>query len=500
MTISITKEEVKKYMLRKRVMIPLVFLLLIALYFIFRADPKLAKITLQKVEKVDLKQTVLATGLVVSEVDLDLSFNATGVLKTLEVSVGDKVKKGQILAKIDGGQAYASLTQARGGLALAQAKFARTLEGSTSEEITLAQVSLDQNVISQDLLVQTAYNNLLNSTPEAVPADGTSDYNAPKITGSYVLGKEGSIRIHPYYSANGTSFSASGLVTGSAVGNALVSQPIGNSGLYITFPEQALSAVDWIIELPNKKASNYLTNYNAYQQAVSQKELTVKKLTAELALKKAQARPSDIALAQAEITQAQGILQQAQARYEDTILRAPTDGTITSIDLKIGELSEMQKKIMTIQDVSNVYVEAKINESSIANVKIGQEVSMTLDAFGPEKIFKGTIVHVDPSATTTDGISNYKIKASIAQTEGDSILSGMNANISILTQQKPNVLVVSKTAVTTIGNDSFVNLVTNSKKKKYIEQSVETGLSGDGNMVEIIKGLQVDQEVALISK
>jgi multidrug resistance efflux pump len=60
--------------------------------------------------------------------------------------------------------------------------------------------------------------------------------------------------------------------------------------------------------------------------------------TAELAIKQASARQSDIELANADIISAEGQVQLAQARYNDTVIKAPLDGTITSIDIKQGEL------------------------------------------------------------------------------------------------------------------------------------------------------------------
>ncbi len=64
---------------------------------------------------------------------------------------------------------------------------------------------------------------------------------------------------------------------------------------------------------------------------------------------------------------------------------------------------------------------------------------MTLDAFGPDTVFTGKVIHIDPSATTTDGIANYQIKASVEKPiceEGKEcpklvVRPGMNANITI---------------------------------------------------------------------
>jgi HlyD family secretion protein len=486
----------KKYYKKKRFW-ALLILGVIFVSFLLKPSTPTVNIVTDTARYIDLKQTILATGQVTSSTDLDLSFNSSGVVKSLKVKVGDIVKKGDILATIDQGQALANLTQARGALASAQAKLKRTLE---NEELSIAQVNYDQAKITQDILVKNAYSKLLNSTIEALPKNGTNNYNAPTITGTYNLGKEGTINLSMYRTSDGIGFNLSGLVEGSGIGNTITPQPLGNSGLYITFPSDATTNLqDWVINIPNKKASNYLTNYNAYQEALAQANAELDKKFTDLALKKARSEGSDIDLARADITSAEGGLQAAQAKYEDTVIRAPADGTITNIDIKLGELSEIQKPVITLQDVSNLYIEAKINESNIANVKIGQKVSITFDAFGSSRVFDGVVTHVDPGATTTDGIVNYKINSSIISNEKE-IRAGMNADISILAAEKDHVLVIPKASIVTHDGKMFTNVITDKKRKKYEEREISVGLTGDGNLIEVKSGIGEGEDIAIISK
>jgi HlyD family secretion protein len=498
-----TKKElfinfVKKYSRKKRTWVLLALFIII---LIFALKPKASPITvsLDTARYIDLKQTVLATGQVTSNTDLDLSFNTTGIVKSLKVKVGDTIKKGDILATIDQGSELAGLTQARGALLAAQARLKRTLE---NEELALAQVNFDQEKATQDTLIKNAYSKLLNSTPEAIPENGTNDYNLPTVSGTYSLGKEGVIHVKTYASASasGYSFTLSGLVEGSGNVTTTTVQPLANSGLYIKFPTTNNGGTtDWIITIPNKKAPDYLANYNAYQETVRTSQSELDKRFTELALKKAKSQGSDIDLARADIVSAEGQVQAAQSKYEDTLVRAPADGTITSVDIKLGELSEAQKPIITLQDISNLYVEAKINESSIAGIRLGQKVSMTFDAFGSARAFDGTVVHIDPGATTTDGIVNYKIQASII-TPDSAIRPGMNADISVLTAEKAHVLVIPKAALAEGNGKIYVNVITDKKHKKYEEKEVRTGLTGDGNLIEVTSGLSDGQDIAIISK
>jgi HlyD family secretion protein len=126
-------------------------------------------------------------------------------------------------------------------------------------------------------------------------------------------------------------------------------------------------------------------------------------------------------------------------------LRAPADGTITAVDVKLGELVTAQKPVITLQDVSSVYIEANINESDITRVALGQKVMVTFDAFGPEQVFPATISSIDPSSTTVSGVVNYKIKATLD--DSTQVLPGMTANMTITTGEKADVVFIPKAAL-----------------------------------------------------
>jgi len=349
----------QKNIKRKRTWILLILIILIASYFIFKPSSNIAK-TVTDIAKIsDLKQTVLATGQVVSNTNLNLSFNSSGVVKSLKVKVGDKVKTGQALATLDQGAVLAALTSARGAYAGAQAQLKKIIEGASSEEVSLSEIALanakrdyDNVKNSQDTLVKNAYDNMLNSNLEAIPKNGTSDYIAPIISGNYSLGKEGIINITSYYSQSGTSFTTTGLTNGSGVSNTIIAQPIGDSGLYIKFPNStSINVNDWVINIPNKKASNYLANYNAYENSLKSQSQAVALATSDLeqaqsilTAKQASARPEDITIAKAQVDSAKGALEIAQGLYNNNFIYAQADGIITAVNIKSGEISIMNQR------------------------------------------------------------------------------------------------------------------------------------------------------------
>lgn len=500
---------------KKRVIWTVIILLVVLpiAYNIFKPKDNSANVQTDTVKKQDLKATVLATGQVVSETDLSLSFKTSGVVKQVFVKEGDKVKAGKQLATLSNSDAYASLTSARGALAQAQANYNKILAGASSEDVNVAQVALDNaktalanTIKQQEVLVSNAYNALLNSGVSAIADSGNSGNMTATVSGSYTGKEQGVYKISIYNSGEGFSYQVSGLENSSGKVSSTSPQPIGTKGLYILFSYTNASVNNsWTISLPNNQSTVYVTNFNAYNSAletqrtaIASAENAVTSAQAALDLKKAQARPVDLQAAQAQILSAQGQVQAAAAILENGIITAPADGTITSVDIKVGELAAALKEAIILQDVGNLHVEANVSEANIASLQPNQEVVITFDSLGSDRSFKGTVQTVNPGATVVSGVVNYKVTASIPAI--DEIKPGMTANMTVLTAEKKGVLAIPNRAVIKNGTSNKVRVIEDTKKKTYKEVDVTTGLEADGGLVEILTGLSEGQEVVTFIK
>ena len=504
-------KKVKNQPKNKKILYGSIFLVLVfASYKIFARNDG-DGITTEKVIRGDLAETVLATGQIVSSANFDLSFYKSGTVRNVRVSVSDKVNEGAILATLDQGKELAALTSARGAEAAARAKYQKILDGSSSEEIMLAEVALlnakndfERVKSQQEILTQNAYKDLLNSTPEARPTSTSSsgNYIAPVISGNYSKDIEGDIIVSLYQSGTGQAFGLRGLTQGEGIVASITAQPLGDSGLYISFSGVDVNNVkEWTISIPNKKASDYQTNWNAYQEALETKNLAIgnaealiNQRKAELSIKQSSATPADLALAEADILSARGQLENARADFEYTIIRAPVAGTITRVDIKPGELAQSSKAVIALEDVDNLFIEVPINESDITYLKVGQNADITFDAFGESRKFTGVVAHIDPSAVTEDGIVNYKIKVYLGDQNPD-IRIGMNTNVKILAGEVKNALIIPFVAIFEREGKSFAQVF--SESGKFEEREIITGFRGENNMVEIISGLSLGEEVAL---
>jgi HlyD family secretion protein len=502
-----------KFFTKKRIIWGVIILLVVGpiVYKIVKGKDTSKNIVTETVRKQNIRQTVLSTGQVVSGTDLSLSFKASGVVERVNVKEGEKAQKGQILGSLSQRDQLASLTSARGTLAQAQANYNKVLAGSSNEDVAVSQVALDnaKSVLEntekqQQVLVDNAYKALLNSGLSAIAGNGNTASVTATISGTYTDTKQGVYKVSIYSTGAGLRFKLDGLETSDGPAD-VTPQPMGTKGLYIQFSDKYVPSNNtWTVSIPNTQASTYVTNYNAYQAALETQRTSiaaaknsVSSAQAALDLKKAQARPADVQAAQAQILSASGQVLAAEASLENTVVRAPADGTITKVDVKVGEQSTALKEVFVLQDVDNLHAESFVSEANIASLKPGQAVDYTFDTLGADRHFKGTIEFVNPSSVVNQGVVNFKVIATMEKVP--EIKPGMTANMTVLISEKENVLAIPLRAIISNGSKK-VRVIDNSEKKTYHEVEVTTGLEADGGVIEVLSGLNDGQEIVTFIK
>lgn len=217
----------------------------------------------------------------------------------------------------------------------------------------------------------------------------------------------------------------------------------------------------------------------------------------------ASARPQDISLAQAQVSQAQANIASIQKQIDDNILTSPLDGVITTVNYQIGEQFAPGVKPLISVLVNNIFeIEVDISESDINKVKINDPVRITLDAFGEDTVFTGQVYFIEPAQTLIQGVVYYKVKIEFVSLEQwlaqnielrSEIKSGMTANVEITTARRDSVLQIPARAL--IEQDDGQRIVRLLVNEQVMEVPVVTGLRGDDGLVEVISGLQAGDEV-----
>lgn len=194
------------------------------------------------------------------------------------------------------------------------------------------------------------------------------------------------------------------------------------------------------------------------------------------------------------VKQQENTLRDARNELEDYFIRAPFDGIITKVDAKIGEIAISNTPLVSMISAGVFQVESYVPEVNIAQIKLGEEASITLDAYGEGELFFAKIVSIDPAETIRDGVSTYKTKLQFLESD-DRIKSGMTANALITTFNKPNVVVVPRGVVFDKNGKKFVQVKVG---KKIIDTEVVLGSSSSLGQVEVISGL-ADGDVVILN-
>lgn len=215
---------------------------------------------------------------------------------------------------------------------------------------------------------------------------------------------------------------------------------------------------------------------------------TIAENTQSLAKLKAGTDPLDLQSAQLSVQQRENALLDVQEKLADYYIRAPFAGTIANLNIKYTDSVSSGTTIATLVG-KQVLVEISLNEVDVAKIKVGQKATMTFDAIDGLTI-SGEVVEVNPLGTVSQGVVSYAVKI-VFDTQDDRVKPGMSVSAAIVTNVRPDVLVVPNAAVKTQGGNSYVQVLENGQPKNL---TVQIGVANDME-TEILSGLTETQQV-----
>ncbi len=175
--------------------------------------------------------------------------------------------------------------------------------------------------------------------------------------------------------------------------------------------------------------------------------------------------------------------------YKPAPLTAPLDGTIIDRRVEPGQTLTSEDAVFVLSD--RLIVLAQVDETDIGSVRLGQPVSVTLDAYPDEEI-EAKVDHIAFEAKTVNNVTIYEVDVLPARVP-EVMRSGMTSNVSFVTEERVGVLTVPSEAV---NRERGKSSVMTGRPSKPEEKQVETGLS-DGKMTEVISGLSEGETVLI---
>jgi len=247
----------------------------------------------------------------------------------------------------------------------------------------------------------------------------------------------------------------------------------------------------------SSKVNGYISSLTSSQSSITSLkqqivnyERTIKEKTESLADLKAGADELDIRSQKLSLEQKQVALQNAKDKLADYYVYAPFDGTITGVVPTLGEDVSSGATIATLMTNQKIAV-ITLNEVDVTKVKVNQKAILTFDALSDLSI-TGSVTNIDASGTVNQGVVSYDIQITL-DVDNENIRPGMSTSVSIITENKSNVLLISNSAVKTQGNNYYVEIMENGQTTPT-RKTVEIGISND-TQTEIISGISEGDKV-----
>ena len=245
------------------------------------------------------------------------------------------------------------------------------------------------------------------------------------------------------------------------------------------------------------QTANFRRNKALYQKGlISGNDYESARLSYQTAL-------ANVSSARDQVASAQEQVKKAQTNLSYATITSPIDGIVLSKSVEEGQTvaaSFSTPTLFTIaKDLTNMQVVADVDEADIGNVKVGERVTFTVDAY-PDNTFSGTVKQVRQEATTTNNVVTYSVVIT-APNADLKLKPGLTAAVTIYTQENKGVLSVPSKALRftpekeTVGGMKIKDIA-NAKNKVWtiegntvVAHRVNIGMT-DGSHTQILSGIR----------
>lgn len=470
---------------RPKVFIP-VILAVIILILIIKPSSDTAIYEIKPIEAQEFVQEVAVSGKVTPAQKVDLSFEVSGKISSVNVEVGARVKSGQRLASLSNAEYVASLQKSQATYQSEQARLAELERGSRPEEIAIAKSDVDvarQNVNQAAVQVVEEIRDSFAKSDAAVKDKADQVFRNPRtsnpeliffIDGNTTLEKsleDQRVRLNEQ-AANWQK------LAGSVNADTLTDTQISEARKYLDTVQKFLQDLTTAVTQTGQNSSTD-SAYKTYRTDIIAASASINTASQAFNTAVASRRNTASALARAEEqynlklsgnakevvaaqrAQAQGAaasISSASASLGKTIIAAPFDGIVTRVAYKNGESVGATEPVITIMSDAAFEIETYVSENDAPKLRTGQPAKVTLDALGDAILFDAVVSTVDLSETIKDGVVTYKTRLQFL-TRDERIKSGLTANVTVETDRRQGVIKVPQTAIVIQKGKKYVKTV-----------------------------------------
>lgn len=476
----------QKLMKKKKTMIFL--LIIIILFFWFKGNQNKQSLPEENVkemvaiEKRTIAKSVSATGTITTENSKEIVASLTGSkIASIPVKEGQKVKVGDVLCTFDMSSVQKDLSNAKTTSNLSDAQ--------SNLGIEAARRNLEEAVKNRDLQIVNSQKEV--ATAQDAYTNAQTNLNALNEALAQKQTELETIGTHYTQTQNAL--------------NATPDDETLQKSLYL-LEQQKESLNTEIAQLQVSVAEAQMSVNqlkSAFDTAVSTLASTSSAADNNVATMQDNLTSAELSAKSSSITQ-NGQLDTYEEQLEKGIVTSTIDGTVTSIEAKVGDLYT-GTTIATINGIDELMVEAQIDEYDIADIKQGMKALIKTDATKEEEL-EGTVSYVaitpvtNTASATTGVVSNqatYKIKIALKE-QNERLRLGMNAKISIILESKEDVWTVPFDAIHERENGThYVEVLKDNNIEEIEELEVQIGTEGTYYVEIMAEKLKEGMQVVL---
>jgi HlyD family secretion protein len=401
-----------------------------------------------------IRASVSASGKINPAGEVNLSFGAPGTVQDVRVSEGDTVKQGDVIAKLQTDSLELAVKQAEQALATQQLAYTQAISPTASD------------VAAAEAAVASAASNLKQL--------GTPDEIALQIARLQADSANESKRQVEFQ------------------WDKIKEKPVGGTPRDILQSQLAQAAM--AAQIAELQYENVKRGGTEAQKAAARAQV----VQAQAQLQKLLGDDRTRALAEAQVKQAELNLEAAQQRLQDAVLTSPIAGTVSELNVKVGEQvgTGALRPAAVVADLSSFHIDVGIDENSVGALQEEQPVVITIDAL-PDQTLTGRVDYIAPTATDTSGVVTYKVIIALDKTD-QPVRGGMSANADVITQVRDNALIVPNWTIR-IDRQTGKSYVYVQRGDKVEEIEIVTGLR-NANESEVLSGLNEGEVLVVPQK
>lgn len=209
---------------------------------------------------------------------------------------------------------------------------------------------------------------------------------------------------------------------------------------------------------------------------------------------KAQNVDADVQAQRSAVASAESDLQKAQLIYDSITIRSPVAGVVAEIAVNAGDLISPSTALMTVIDPNPMWLQAQVNETDMAQLRVGQTATVTPSGF-PDMNLRGKVTQIDLHAQVVSNVSVFTTTIEVPNKDGR-LLWGMNADAEISVLALKNVLTLPTSAIKTSNGAASVTIIDGGQQVAW---DVQTGAT-DGTRTQIVAGLDEGTDVVLLRR